>query len=455
MEGIDDLCLLQGLSKVMHRKLVQSLSIAYDLPNLGIQRERLSGTAVVCGGSTLTSISGLLIARICSDHFENVTIIEPEEWLLTEERLNPNPDQIFIMKTISNPRARIPQWPAAQGFDASLTLVLEKLFGPEEVKNEVTEAGTKPGWELGTLYFSEEASHSRPSFRRLVLKTKNIQQLSGKGDGLVAQNGALTGVKRRTANGKEEIVPATLVVDFTGVALGGFRWLQELLGSTSAAAKQLASLKETFNNKYQAVSCFFKLSDAVIDEMDQAGIPGIKDNGLQHIFLPNLNADTRSLVLSSSEKNILSISCCEYDMQEEIERMDNIREYYHNLVMEVPLPKYIYTILDILEKHRVPFSKYAIRTPYPVYIQYAKAKGLPSNFIAIGDSVMQLNPIKGQGASKACAEVVSLNKLLLDVKGNTLPSDFGQNFFKLQATRTGGLWSVCPTTLAHEAVLKI
>lgn len=48
-------------------------------------------------------------------------------------------------------------------------------------------------------------------------------------------------------------------------------------------------------------------------------------------------------------------------MQEKIEDMDGIREYYNNLVMEVPLPKYMYMMLDILEKHGIPFSKYAVR----------------------------------------------------------------------------------------------
>ena len=31
------------------------------------------------------SIAGLWAARVCADHFENVIVVEPEEWTTTEE----------------------------------------------------------------------------------------------------------------------------------------------------------------------------------------------------------------------------------------------------------------------------------------------------------------------------------------------------------------------------------
>ncbi|KIJ34486.1 hypothetical protein M422DRAFT_52011 [Sphaerobolus stellatus SS14] len=129
--------------------------------------------------------------------------------------------------------------------------------------------------------------------------------------------------------------------------------------------------------------------------MDKAGIPNIKSATLGTLFLPNLHTDTRALYHWSYEKNILAITCSGYDMQEDINDIDDIRHFCDNMVMEVPLPKYHHTLLDILQHHNVPFSKYGIRTPHPVYIQYAKAKDLPINFIAIGDAVMQVNAYKG------------------------------------------------------------
>ncbi|KIJ34442.1 hypothetical protein M422DRAFT_263396 [Sphaerobolus stellatus SS14] len=445
---------LKGVARVIRRRLIKSLTIIDDLPKLGVSRppnQRIKGTAVICGGS----ISGLLSAKICSDHFDDVIIIEPEEWLLSDQGLYPQPEKAMDKKTMINPRARIPQWFVAQAFHPTLAIVLSKLF-PGDLEKEVARAGGKiVPWEVIILragkalpWIPEPDMITIPVtraayeaiIRRLVLKTPNIKQMSGRAVGLVGSHGKITGVKRRTTDNQEDVISASLVVDCTGVALGGFQWLQEFLGPNHLSTKHLISLKETFNHKYYAMSCFFKVTDALLDEMDEAGIPGIKAGLFEYIFLPNLNTDTRSLVFWSLEKNIVSISCCGYDMQEEINDFDDLRRFYGSMVMEKPLPQYTYTLLDILERHNIPFSKYGVRTPHPVYIRYAQAKDLPQNFIAIGDAAMQFNPIKGQGVAKATTEVVTLNKLLLQSKGDILPDDFGKTFFKLQQTRTGGSW---------------
>ena len=49
-------------------------------------------------------------------------------------------------------------------------------------------------------------------------------------------------------------------------------------------------------------------------------------------------------------------------MQEEINDFDDLRHFYDSMVMEKPLPQHIYTLLDILERHNIPFSKYGVRT---------------------------------------------------------------------------------------------
>ncbi|KIJ23543.1 hypothetical protein M422DRAFT_127460, partial [Sphaerobolus stellatus SS14] len=72
----------RALAWFIRRALVRRLTVLEDLPLLRKTRDlpqRIKGTAVICGGS----ISGLLTARICSDHFEKVLIVEPEDWLLS------------------------------------------------------------------------------------------------------------------------------------------------------------------------------------------------------------------------------------------------------------------------------------------------------------------------------------------------------------------------------------
>ncbi|KAK0474283.1 hypothetical protein IW261DRAFT_1341776, partial [Armillaria novae-zelandiae] len=47
-----------------------------DIDSLGtrLPGDKFKGTAVICGGS----IGGLIAARVCHDHFDDILIVEPE-----------------------------------------------------------------------------------------------------------------------------------------------------------------------------------------------------------------------------------------------------------------------------------------------------------------------------------------------------------------------------------------
>ena len=55
------------------------------------------------------SLSGLLAARVCHNHFKRVVIIEPELWLATEE------SRILQAWTQRHNRSRIIQYHSLQG----------------------------------------------------------------------------------------------------------------------------------------------------------------------------------------------------------------------------------------------------------------------------------------------------------------------------------------------------
>ncbi|KIJ23542.1 hypothetical protein M422DRAFT_275857 [Sphaerobolus stellatus SS14] len=280
--------------------------------------------------------------------------------------------------------------------------------------------------------------------RRLVLKQPNIKQISERAIGLVGDSKILTGVKIRTAAEEDTEISADLVV-------GGYHWLQDLYGSGSVEAKNLAALRQTFKHKYVCTTHYFSLTVSFLEEMSDQGIPGIKDGEFHYIHLSNPAIDTRSLgiwilegnirrtnlflgIFSLMGLNLVTINCCGYDLQEETNEIEDIRQFFKNMVMEEPLQPYMYTLLDVLENRGISFSFSTLRCPY---VQYAKAQKLPSNFVGIGDAVMQFNPIKGQGIAKASVEVITLNTLLSQCKSTKIPQDFGKSFFKLQATRTG------------------
>jgi hypothetical protein len=83
---------LSSIGWLLHRGQTAG-QVLPDMSGLGVQsRQKLKGTAVVCGGryasslrlSCLTrthvyySISGILSARVCASHFENVVLVDPE-----------------------------------------------------------------------------------------------------------------------------------------------------------------------------------------------------------------------------------------------------------------------------------------------------------------------------------------------------------------------------------------
>ena len=62
-----------------------------------------------------SSIAGLWVARICADHFEEVTIVEPEGWLGTEEGSSPVYDKNgdYVESSRVHGRSRVEQYTAA------------------------------------------------------------------------------------------------------------------------------------------------------------------------------------------------------------------------------------------------------------------------------------------------------------------------------------------------------
>ena len=95
------------------------------------------------------------------------------------------------------------------------------------------------------------------------------------------------------------------------------------------------------------------------------------------------------------------------------ETLDDVKAFARTLVLDKPIPEWFFQLLDLL--HEVEDSMtiahvrvrkcpsqfaliylHGIRWPAPTsYIRYKQADNLPNNWIAIGDSVMRVNPIYG------------------------------------------------------------
>lgn len=132
-------------SRLLYNTLLKKTALAY-LPLLGQPRKfKLPGNAVVCGGRQVNfflsltthrlncprSLAGLFAARVLADHYQHVLIVEPEEWVTTEEGLQHDH---------SKKRTRVPQYAYMHGYQVFLGLALQSMFG-DAFEEELRRAG--------------------------------------------------------------------------------------------------------------------------------------------------------------------------------------------------------------------------------------------------------------------------------------------------------------------------
>ncbi|KAF8529794.1 hypothetical protein JB92DRAFT_2859630 [Gautieria morchelliformis] len=463
------------ISTNMRKYLRATLTALDDIPALGVLRSKdlkISGTAVVCGGS----IAGLLSARVCADHFESVVMVEPEESVTRPDDHHHDEKSSSVVQQ----RSRVPQYTSYHGYQAFMTLAVRKLF--PNFDHEVVKAGARvvsadhkfhvagvrleaPWHQYTANNFPTTTSLSRDGFepliRRLVLATcPNVKYVPGAVIALVRSESSadvIDSVRVRSRESEESNVTATLVIDCTGPARGGFRWLQGPSFTSTIRTEQqvsplpLEALKHTYDPKMAYTTCAFDVPPALMSPIKALGFPeDFATAGLLYINMADPSTDSRNVIIGMKGESSVQFVCGGWDVRERMTSIDDIKKFLSEMVVLRPVPDWIFRLLELFEQEQVPSPYVYARCPPTVYIKYHLARNIPSNFIAIGDSVLNINPVRGQGCTKACVEAVTLNSLLIkcpatptgNTKGteNPLPLDFSRNFFDLQAKRTGGLW---------------
>lgn len=463
--GIGILFLLyQILCLLFRRYIISRATILDDLNAIGQTRihAKLRGTAVVSGGS----ISGLLAARVCADHFEDVIMVEAENWVTTSSghagshRQNPTPHR----------RTHVAQYNAAHIYQPLLVMSLLRWF-PNFV-DEIQKMGGrvlpyKPSVYLAGKPFAKPAypdfvppsmNISRPGFetllRKLVLTScPNVRYISGTVTGLIQaqSSSAIAGVRVRNAtNGEESILLASLLIDCTGPASAGLKWLKELatVNGNRETLSQLENLRVTYNPKLSYRTCEFNVPPHLIDQLKETGFPEDWENTtIPLVCFPDSKRDNRLLAVIRKDGNYLEFLCGGWDISDKISTIQDIKTYISSMETYKPLPNWVLAFLDIMEANSVPVKIEYSRLGSTAYLPYHLCEDLPSNFIALGDSVMVVNPVRGVGCTKACAEALMLNKILFDCipdprsgKIDTLPNSFSKRYFQLLAQRTGHEW---------------
>ncbi|KAF8806727.1 hypothetical protein BYT27DRAFT_7242488 [Phlegmacium glaucopus] len=399
----------------LRQRLLAKETAILDLPLLGNPREKqdkIKGTAVICGGS----ISGLITARVCHDHFERVLIIEPEGWLFTDDGM---PTRAWTQK---NKRTRVMQYRSSQGpFQRMGFLGLKRLFPSFEKECLASDVHILPadwnqrvrGKHVPEPYQSyrgklpESAHWGRPGaeslLRRLVLgqhKYPNIKTMIGTVTGVHADPTDPSRIRKvsvRTVDGIHN-VEATMVADCTG-STAGMKWLERAgYGYTTFYPKgtyPLDQLKITYDHRMHYSTLRYKVPVSMNNKLPVPG--GFRNCGVIYTCYTNDPSDGRVIGIVRVDGNTVEVVCGAWGSSELPKDTETLEAYLTSFdaILDEPIPTWVFEIVSQFKDESVTFTHDAVRTPLARYDRYQYGVNLPYNMIITGDSVMRVNPIYG------------------------------------------------------------
>jgi 2-polyprenyl-6-methoxyphenol hydroxylase-like FAD-dependent oxidoreductase len=360
--------------------------------------------AVVLGGS----LAGLLTARVLSDHFEKVTLIERDTFLTTTET-----------------RRGIPQANHVHGLMPRGRQIMEGLF--PGLQKEMISCGaplldmandiawlTPEGWGINFKSDLEILSFTRPLLDlRVRLRLKNNPRVcvmeNAQVTGLVkGEKNRVGGVRIRDGSSNTLEQTADLIVDATGRASRAPEWLRSLgydapeetvVNAHIGYASRIYEIPDNFRSDWKCVIL-------------QAAPPAIKRGGL--IFVVEGNRWLLTLIGGGRD----------YPPKDE----DAFLEFTRNL--QDP---------SIYEAVRRATALTPIKTHHGTenrLRQFDKLIDQPENFVVLGDAFCAFNPVYGQGMTIAAMGAMALDECLRQPKS----VNFAISFHKKLAKVTEAPW---------------
>jgi 2-polyprenyl-6-methoxyphenol hydroxylase-like FAD-dependent oxidoreductase len=371
---------------------------------------RLGKRAVVIGGS----IGGLLSARVLSDYFDHVIVVECD-------RIPEGPE----------PRKGVPQGRHVHALFGGGVSVIERLY-PKFFSELVADGAVVCDfardlcwyhhgvWKLRTDSGLTSYWQSRPfleaHIRRRTRSNSEItllEECEVVGLRCNPEKTRIIGVEIKYRNERERTdqLEAELIVDTGGRGSRTPQWLESLgyarpeestVEVNIGYASRLYECPEENARDWQVLAAF--------------ATP------------PNF---TRSGYIFPIEGRRWLVSCVgflqDYPPDDEAGFMEFTRS------LEVP---------DFFEaiKDARPLSPIAtFRFPFQRWRRYERLIRLPEGLVALGDAVCSFNPIYGQGMS-ACALQVDLLDRMLRQAGPTIPVGFARRFFQQATKILGNPW---------------
>jgi 2-polyprenyl-6-methoxyphenol hydroxylase-like FAD-dependent oxidoreductase len=360
--------------------------------------------AIVMGGS----IAGLAAARVLSDHFRDVILVERDQFGAVGEH-----------------RRGVPQGKHTHGLLAGGLRALEGLF--PGLFEEARRAGGLAVDLTRDAYWCFEGGEyrrfasdleglllSRPLLegiiRERVRRIPNVRLWDGcQVQGLISSsdNRRITGIQIG-GDMVAQRVPADLVIDATGRGSHSPSWL-EVLGYRKPKQDKIE-----VNISY--ATWHFLRTPNHLDGASLASIPATPNN-------------KRGGVIVAQEGNRWIVTLTARSGETVPTNLRSFIEFARTL----PAP-YIH---DVISHAQAIGEPQAARFPASVRRRYEHMNRFPDGFLALGDAICSFNPVYGQGMSVAVLEAVELHKTLREGSRK-----LAQKFFARAAKIVDAPWSM-------------
>ncbi|MHA6760931.1 FAD-dependent oxidoreductase [Streptacidiphilus sp. PAMC 29251] len=375
----------------------------------GIPVKRIGEHAVVLGAS----ISGLLAARVLSEAFDRVTVIERDQ-LPDGQRTQ---------------RRGVPQGRHAHGLLSKGAKIFEELFpgildefvaggapvidGPAELRMRLGGHLLCMDGEYADLSRTYQPSrpHLESQLRARIgalAQIKLVDQCQVTGLETTPDNAAVTGVRVRYEGGSEDVIPADLVVDATGRSGRSTKWLVEM--GYEAPVEERIDVDIMYTSRYLRPA------------------PGSMGRE-KVVIIGHAPGSPMGAEFLEEEDGRWVLTLIGYRDHHPPTDPAGWVEFARPLV-----PEHVFAAIRDAE----PLSEIsAHRFPASVRRRYEKLTRFPRRLLVVGDAISSFNPIYAQGMTVASLQAMALRDSL---SGDL--DQVAQRFFRKAAKPIGVAWQM-------------